>query len=85
MVSRHETEAGLGGRKSTGDEQKQNAMWGQVGRERGDGVATVARHKVEGSNGMWRKRLEGARLARRGMSHDRGQCKVTRTPSPGRI
>ena len=47
-----ETEAESGGRKSTGDEQKQNAMQGKVGREREDGVATVARHKVEGSNGM---------------------------------
>ena len=84
-MSRPKTEAGLGGRKSIGDEQKQNAMRGKVGGERGDGVATVARHKVEGSNGMWRKRLEGARSARRGMSHDRGQCKVTRTPSPGGI
>ena len=40
-MSRPETEAGLGGRKSTGDEQEQKAMRGKVGREREDGVATV--------------------------------------------
>ena len=47
-MSRPKTEAGLGGRKSTGDEQDQNAMRGKVGKDREDGVATVAKHKVEG-------------------------------------
>ena len=58
-MSRPETEAGLGGRKSTGDEQKQNAMRGKVGREREDGVVSQPRDRGRrGMVGRLRRRSE---------------------------
>ena len=51
-MSRAETGAGLGRGNSTEGKQEQNAMWGEVGGYRGNRVATVARDKVEGSDGM---------------------------------